>query len=145
MKTLHKMHQGGVSLKRSNMHHPTTNRYHPDMPPPDPALQPVLQSALAHTLAYLSPENATPVGATASLQSLRNRLTLALSDDGVSSVQVLDDLVAAVDGGLHRITGGRFYGWVNGGSLPAALAADWLTSAWDQNASLYAVGPAASV
>jgi glutamate/tyrosine decarboxylase-like PLP-dependent enzyme len=115
------------------------------MPPPDPALQPVLQSALTHALAYLSPENATPAGATASLQSLRDRLTLHLGDEGVAATQVLDDLAAAVAGGLHRITGGRFYGWVNGGSLPAALAADWLTSAWDQNASLYAVGPAASV
>jgi aromatic-L-amino-acid decarboxylase len=34
---------------------------------------------------------------------------------------------------------------VIGGSLPSALAADWLTSAWDQNAGLYACGPAAAV
>src|SRR6185295_10688147 len=41
--------------------------------------------------------------------------------------------------------GGRFFGWVIGGALPAALGADWLTTAWDQNAGLYACGPAAAV
>ena len=42
--------------------------------------------------------------------------------------------------GSAASAGGRFYSWVVGGSIPAALAADWLTSAWDQNAGLYAAG-----
>ena len=122
-----------------------TNRYHPHMPPKASAFEPALQSVLTHALSYLAPENVTPVAATATLDSLRQRLTVPLADTGIEAPQIIDELVAAVDGGLHKITSGRFYGWVNGGSLPAALAADWLTSAWDQNASLYAVGPAASV
>jgi aromatic-L-amino-acid decarboxylase len=58
---------------------------------------------------------------------------------------VVDDLARDVDGGLVRTPGGRFYAWAIGGSLPAALAADWLTSAWDQNAALYACSPAAAI
>ena len=41
--------------------------------------------------------------------------------------------------------GGRFFGWVIGGAVPSALAADWLAAAWDQAAGLYAAGPAAAV
>jgi glutamate/tyrosine decarboxylase-like PLP-dependent enzyme len=58
---------------------------------------------------------------------------------------VIDELVAGVRGGILGSAGGRFFGWVMGGALPSALAADWLTSAWDQNASLYACAPAAAV
>jgi glutamate/tyrosine decarboxylase-like PLP-dependent enzyme len=115
------------------------------MPPQDATLQHALQSVLTHTLNYLAPENVVPVAASATLDTLRQRLTVPLADTGIEASQIIKDLIAAVDGGLHKITSGRFFGWVNGGSLPAALATDWLTSAWDQNASLYAVGPAAAV
>jgi glutamate/tyrosine decarboxylase-like PLP-dependent enzyme len=115
------------------------------MPPQDATLQPALQSVLTHTLNYLAPENIVPVAASATLDTLRQRLTVPLADTGIEAPQIIEDLITAVDGGLHKITSGRFFGWVNGGSLPAALATDWLTSAWDQNASLYAVGPAAAV
>jgi aromatic-L-amino-acid decarboxylase len=57
---------------------------------------------------------------------------------------VIDELAAAVEPGLTAMPSGRFFGWVIGGSLPAALAADWLTSVWDQNAGSSEGTPAAA-
>jgi len=68
-----------------------------------------------------------------------------LADEGLPAERVIDELAADCAGGIMGCVGGRFYAWVVGGALPAALAADWLTSAWDQNAGIYASGPAAAI
>ncbi len=105
----------------------------------------VLARAQRHAADFLNGLDRRPVGATASLAQLRGRLDLPLPERGVSADQVVDDLVAATEGGHLGSAGGRFFAWVIGGALPSALAADWLVSAWDNNASLYACGPASAV
>jgi glutamate/tyrosine decarboxylase-like PLP-dependent enzyme len=101
--------------------------------------------AARHALAHIENLDALPVAATAPLGTLRARLARPLTDEGAPAEQVIEDLVSDSAGGIVASAGGRFYSWVIGGAVPAALAADWLTSAWDQNAGLYAAGPAAAL
>ena len=105
----------------------------------------VLRCAQAHATRYLDSLPHRPVGATLDAAELRRRLGGPLPQDAMDAVDVIDDLVRDVDGGLHSSTGGRFFGWVIGGVLPAALAADWLTATWDPNAASAAAAPAEAV
>jgi glutamate/tyrosine decarboxylase-like PLP-dependent enzyme len=85
------------------------------------------------------------VGATADAAALRRALGGDLPDEGEDPVGVLERLVAAADPGIVASPGPRFFGFVVGGTLPVAMAADWMTSAWDQNAGLEVLSPAAAV
>jgi len=105
------------------------------------ALETALQSALDH----LTGLDTSPVGSTVRLHELRDRLHKPLVDDSIAPEQVVRELVEDTRGGILGSAGGRFFAWAIGGSVPAALAADWLTSAWDQNAALYACAPAAAI
>jgi glutamate/tyrosine decarboxylase-like PLP-dependent enzyme len=96
----------------------------------------------ADFLATLDDRRITP---SATLDELRAQLGGPLPRDGLDPRAVLASLVEGVEGGIVGIPSGRFFGFVIGGALPSSLAADWLTATWDQNAGLYAGGPAASV
>jgi glutamate/tyrosine decarboxylase-like PLP-dependent enzyme len=104
-----------------------------------------LEVALEQSLTFVNSLDHRSAGATTDLSSLRRHLEKPLSNKGVPPEEVVHDLARDADGGLVGSAGGRFFGWVIGGSLPGALAADWLSSAWDQNAGIYATSPAAAV
>ena len=61
------------------------------------------------------------------------RLEPRLPEAGISPAAVIDELAEAAGPGLIAMGSPRFYGLVIGGTYPAAMAADWLVSAWDQN------------
>ena len=87
---------------------------------------PALEQALRHSLNHLDKAKDGPVGAAATLAQLRARLGRPLAEDGTEPAHVIDELVRDVEGGIVNNACGRFFGWVIGGTLPAAVAADWL-------------------
>ena len=105
----------------------------------------LLEDAATYAAEFLDALPDRTVAPTATVEDLRDELGGSLPEGPLEPRLVVADLARAVEPGLMATPGGRFFGFVIGGSLPAALAADWLASAWDQNAGLYAAAPAASV
>ncbi len=105
----------------------------------------VLQRALAHARAWRAgaPEHRSG-RAPASRRCWRPSGDRCPSRAPTPSA-VIDELALGAAPGLLNIQSGRFFGWVMGGTLPAALGADWLVSAWDQNAGLRDAMPAVAV
>ena len=93
---------------------------------------------------YLTGLPGRAVHATATMSELRTALGGPLPEQGEDPRQVIAELADRADPGLLPTGSWRFFGWVFGGALPAALAADWLTSAWDQNAFIANSSPAAA-
>jgi glutamate/tyrosine decarboxylase-like PLP-dependent enzyme len=79
------------------------------------------------------------------VDELRAGFAMPLPDAPTDPRTVLDELVAAALPGIVRSQSPRYFGYVIGGSLPAALAADMVVAGWDQNAGGYSVSPASSV
>ena len=82
------------------------------------------------------------VGASDDASSVAERLDTDLPDEGMDATRVVEELAEAVDRGLVASLGPRYFGFVIGGQLPASAAADWLTTAWGQNAVVHAASPA---
>jgi glutamate/tyrosine decarboxylase-like PLP-dependent enzyme len=104
-----------------------------------------LDAANDHARAYLAGLPDRPVTTQATVDELRTALAVPLPDEGVEPARVVHDLAEGAEPGLVATGSPRYFGFVIGGALPAALAADWLAATWDQNAGLYACGPPAAV
>jgi glutamate/tyrosine decarboxylase-like PLP-dependent enzyme len=104
-----------------------------------------LQRAAETAIDYLRRMPELPVREEASMDELRAALRVPLNDIPIDPGIVIDELVRAAEPGVVQIQSPRYFGFVIGGGLDVAIAADWLTSAWDQNAGGYRCGPSAAV
>jgi glutamate/tyrosine decarboxylase-like PLP-dependent enzyme len=111
----------------------------------EPDWKGALAEALGEALSYLEGLPSRPLSGYPSRSELRAALGGPLPDSALEARKVIADLAATAVPGVVGSGSGRFFGFVVGGTTPAALAADWLASTWDQNAGLYVLGPAASV
>lgn len=93
---------------------------------------------------YLTGGEQGPVANGIAMPELIDALGGPLPQEGSDPLTVVEDLARNAERGLVRTNAGRYFGFVEGGVLPASLAADWLASAWDQNAAYFALSPAAS-
>ena len=101
-----------------------------------------LAAAAAHARSFLDTLDERPVAARVDAAGVRSALGGPLPEHGEDIAAVIDGLVAGADPGLVASAGPRHFGFVVGGALPAALAADWLVSAWDQCAAFHSLSPA---
>jgi glutamate/tyrosine decarboxylase-like PLP-dependent enzyme len=103
-----------------------------------------LSVAARHAHEFLNGLDDRPVAARVDAAGVRDALGGPRPEHGEDVDAVIDALAAGADPGLVGTAGPRHFGFVIGGALPAALAADWLVSAWDQNAAFHALSPAAA-
>ena len=101
-----------------------------------------LSRAADHARTWLDSVGDRPVAPRVSADELAAAVGGVLPDTPSAPEDVIDLLAAVAEPGLMAMPSGRFFGWVIGGTLPAALAADWLVSAWDQNTGLRYATPA---
>lgn len=105
----------------------------------------VLDKTLSYAKSYIEGLSNSKVSASATLDELRARFLSVLPENGADPCEVIDQLVRDASDGIVGSAGGRFFAYVIGGALPASVAADWLTSVWDQNAAMHASSPAEGV
>src|ERR671921_51505 len=110
----------------------------------DTALRPLLGDAATLAAGFLEGLPGRRVTPSATVDELRQEFGGPLPEESQDPRKVLAELAGSAEPGLMATPGGRFFGFVIGGTLPTALAADWLASGWDQKARPYVGAPPAS-
>lgn len=101
-----------------------------------------LEAAVGHATRWLASQPERRVRPVQAASELAAAFGGELPRSGMPAAEVVDYLALHAEPGLMAMPSGRFFGWVIGGTLPAAMAADWLVSAWDQNSALRYATPA---
>jgi glutamate/tyrosine decarboxylase-like PLP-dependent enzyme len=104
----------------------------------------LLKKTLDYCIEYLNSLKTRPVGVPVNPCEFLAKFNKNLSEDGENSIAVIENLCKIADEGLVATAGPRYFGFVVGGSFPVAIASDWLTTIWDQNAFSFVQSPAAS-
>ena len=94
-----------------------------------------LSLAAKHSQKWLDSIAIRDVNPKMNADEIKVGLGLELPDGPTDPAAVVERLAEVGESGLMAMSSGRFFGWVVGGTLPAALGADWLVSAWDQNSA----------
>src|SRR5687767_11387452 len=106
------------------------------MSAPEERYSDALEVAARHARQWLESQETRQVSPRTTAAALAAAFGGPLPATGMPAAEVVDYLATRAEPGLMAMPSGRFFGWVIGGTLPAALAADWLVSAWDQNTGL---------
>ncbi len=106
-------------------------------------LHSALQDAAEHVALYRAGLFESRVTPTVSRSAIRDKMAGPVPEGGASTSDVISELIDLATPGLMASAGPRYFGFVVGGSVDASLAADFLTSGWDQVAFNEALSPAA--
>ena len=127
---------------RKALPHPESAAYSGRVPLSPEEYRAPLARAAQHAHDWLESLPSRPVKPRDGIERMEAAFDAELPEGPTDPTEVVDELARLAEPGLMAIGSGRFFGWVMGGTLPAALASDWMVSAWDQNNGLRYATPA---
>src|SRR5437588_12427571 len=114
-------------------------------PAGSPLMKALLNDVAARAARYLEDIRDRAVAPSEQAVSSLGELDCALPEESTDPAAVLEILDRVGSPATVATAGGRFFGFVIGGALPAALAANWMAGGWDQNPGLFVASPIAVV